>query len=126
VTDRPVKVVLDASAIVAYTRGSIHVGEVITEVDAEGGGFAVPDAALVEASVVGADWDVLDVLLDHPACVRFPDEVVDWRALAAMRILVGRPDAASAAWLALDADAGLLTAEPGTYADVAGLFVITV
>jgi hypothetical protein len=34
VNQRPVRVILDASAIVAYTRESNHVGEVIAEFDA--------------------------------------------------------------------------------------------
>jgi rRNA-processing protein FCF1 len=35
VSDRPVRVVLDTSAIMAYVHGSIDVGEVIAEVDDE-------------------------------------------------------------------------------------------
>jgi hypothetical protein len=33
VSDRPIRVVLDASAIVAFTRESVDVGEVIAEID---------------------------------------------------------------------------------------------
>ncbi len=46
---RAVRVVLDASAIVAFTRESIHVGEVLAEIDDELGAAAMPLPCLVEA-----------------------------------------------------------------------------
>jgi hypothetical protein len=48
VSDQPVKVILDTSAIVAFTRGSIDVGEVITEVHDEyaAAGLPVLDVAV--------------------------------------------------------------------------------
>jgi hypothetical protein len=35
VSDRPVKVILNASAIAAFTRGTVDVGEVIAEINDE-------------------------------------------------------------------------------------------
>jgi hypothetical protein len=51
VSDRPIRVVLDTSAIIAYAQGSsIDVGEVITEVDDEECAVALPVLCLVEAA----------------------------------------------------------------------------
>jgi len=44
-TGESIRVVLDASAVVAYAKGSMSVGEVIVELDAEEGLFAVPQYA---------------------------------------------------------------------------------
>jgi hypothetical protein len=52
VSDRPVHLVLDTSAIVAFTRESIHVGEV----DEIVGGL---DAASAALAAVDSDVDVL-------------------------------------------------------------------
>jgi hypothetical protein len=45
----PIRLVLDTSAILAYTAGSIAVGETITEVVDEGARFALPIVCLAEA-----------------------------------------------------------------------------
>lgn len=69
-THRPLRVVLDASAIVAFTRASIHVGEVIAEVAAEDAGVGLPVLRLVEAADAPADPDrmhMLDLLVSHPS-----------------------------------------------------------
>jgi hypothetical protein len=42
VTDRPIRIVLDTSAILAFCRESIHVGEVIAEVADETAWSAYP------------------------------------------------------------------------------------
>jgi len=42
--------VLDRSAIVAYAAGSVHVGEPMAEVHAEGGRVVVPVICLIEAA----------------------------------------------------------------------------
>ena len=47
-SDRPVRVLLDASAIIAFTRESIDVGEVIAEVDDENAAVGLPVLSLVE------------------------------------------------------------------------------
>lgn len=111
----PIKAVLDASAITAYSRGSINVGEVISEVASEGGLVGLPVLALVEAAGMGADRGLLDLLTEHPSTVVLPVEE-DWLALVAMHDLVARLDAASAALAAYDEGAYLLTATPSWYA----------
>lgn len=80
--DRPVQVLLDASAIVAFTRSSIHVGEVIAEVDDEQAAVGLPLLCLVEATRAVADPDRLDLLVNHRATVILADDAADWRALA--------------------------------------------
>jgi hypothetical protein len=49
VNGRRVNVVLDTSAVVAYTQGSIDVGEVMVEVNDEHAAVALPVLCLVEA-----------------------------------------------------------------------------
>ena len=103
-SDRPVQVLLDTSAIVAFTRGSIHVGEVIAEVDDEQAAVGLPLLCLVEATRAVADTDRLDLLVHHAATAIVADNPADWRALAATYDIVGRLDAASAALAAVDLD----------------------
>jgi hypothetical protein len=111
---------LDASAIVAFTRESIGVGEVIAEVDDENAAIGLPMLCLVEASRAVADTDRLTLLVQHRASVVLGDDPADWRALAAMYDIVGRVDAASAAFTAIDWDISILTAQPGLYGGLAG------
>jgi hypothetical protein len=91
-------VLLDASAIVAFTRGSIDVGEVVAEVDDEGAAVGLPTLCLVEAQHAVADAVRLDLLVSHRATVLVADDPEQWRALAAVYDIVGRIDAASARW----------------------------
>lgn len=114
-SDRPVRVVLDTSAIVAFTRENLGVGEVIAEVDDELAAFGLPVLCLVEASRAVADEQRLDLLLAHPACRLLPVETRDWRALAATSWIVGRVDAASAVLCAIDLDCHVLSAQSGLY-----------
>ena len=61
-SDRPARLVLDTSAIAAWTRGSVSVGELLAEIDLEQGAVIVPMPCLVEAAsqlVDGKEW--LDV-----------------------------------------------------------------
>ena len=81
-TARQVRIVLDTSAIVAYTRGSIDVGEVIAEVDDERAAAALPVLCLVEATQHIVDAGHLDLLVNHSATVVIAAEARDWRALA--------------------------------------------
>ncbi len=121
---RPVRVVLDTSAIIAYTDGSIDVGEVIAEVDDEEGAVAIPVLCLIEAYRVAADRDRVDVLVNHPATIVLDIEPADWRAVADLADAGGRTDAAVAALLAVDYRATLLTGQPGWYAGMAADFPI--
>lgn len=121
-TDHPtVRVILDASAIVAFCRESIDVGEVLAEIaDEEGCAFALPALCLVEASRAVADDARLDLLCAHPAALVISPEPGEWRALAAAHDTVGRLDAASAVLAAIDLDCDVLTGQPGLYAGLAG------
>jgi hypothetical protein len=112
-------VVLDASAIVAFTRGSIHVGELVAEVDEEHAAVGLPVLCLVEATRGTADPARLDLLVNHRAGVVLGDEAADWRALAATYDIVGRLDAAAAALAAIDLGCAVLTAQPGLYGGLA-------
>jgi uncharacterized protein with PIN domain len=120
VSDRPVQVLLDASAIVAFTRGTVDVGEVIGEVDDEHAAVGLPVLCLVEASRAIVDTDLLDYLVAHAATAVVPVAAASWRALAAAYDTVGRLDAASTVLAATDADCSILTAQPALYAGLEG------
>ena len=64
-SDRPVRILLDASAIIAFTWESIDVGEIIAEVDDENAAVGLPMLCLVEASRAVADKDRLTLLVHH-------------------------------------------------------------
>jgi hypothetical protein len=126
VTDRPIRLVLDTSAVVAYTRGSIHVGEVLSEISDEQGAAALPLACLVEAAPAVADSARLMLLVNHPATSVLADGAELWQSLAAMREVVGRPDSASAALSAIDFDVDVLTRWPRLYDGIGYNMVIPI
>jgi hypothetical protein len=113
---RRIRLVFDTSAIIAFTRSSIHVGEVLAEVDDEDAAVALPLACLVEAVHAVTDVERLDLLVAHRATVILPDEPATWQALAITYDIVGRTDAASAALAAIDHDVDVLTRQIGLYA----------
>jgi hypothetical protein len=120
VSQRSVRVLLDASAIVTFTRGiSVDVGEVIGEVNDEGAAAGLPLLCLVEARRAIADTDLLDLLVNHQATTIVPPHGDSWRALCATYDTVGRLDAASAVLAAYDLDCLILTAQPALYAGLA-------
>jgi predicted nucleic acid-binding protein len=119
-SDRSIRIVLDTSAIVAFTRGSIDVGEVIAEVDDEQAAVGLPDLCLVEASRAVADASWLDLLVNRDSTRVLADQVESWRAFAATYEIVGRLDAASAVLAAIDLDCHVLTGQPGLYGGLAG------
>ena len=119
-SDQPVTVVLDTSAIVAFTRGSIDVGEVIAEVHDEQAVAGLPVLCLVEANNAVADSDRLELLVNHPATAVLAPDPADWQALAAVYDTVGRLDAASAVLAAIDLGCQVLTNRPGLYAGLEG------
>jgi hypothetical protein len=120
VSDRRIKVVLGTSAIVAFTRGSIDVGEVIAEVDDEDAAAGLPVLCMVEASSVVADGNRLELLVNHPATGVLAPDPGDWQALAAIYDTVGRLDAASAVLAAIDLGCLVLSGRLGLYAGLAG------
>ena len=86
--DRPIKLVLDTSAILAFTRGSVHVGEPISEVADEGGVSGLPTLCLAAAEWMVDDRDRLHVLIEHPDTIVVPPSR-DPFALGAVETSVG-------------------------------------
>lgn len=119
---RTVRLVLDTTAITAWTRGSVAVGETLIEIDEEHGAVIIPLACLVEAAHATAllERDRLDLLIGHQATFLISDNPVDWLALTELRTLIGRADYASAAMAALDCDVDVMTADPRWYSSVNG------
>ncbi|GAA4606738.1 hypothetical protein BJY16_005980 [Actinoplanes octamycinicus] len=118
---RDAKLVLDTSAITAWVRGSMAVGETLAEINDEGGAVVIPLPCLVEAGYQTAmiERERLDLLLAHPATFLVEDDAEDWEALVALRALTGRADCASAAMLALDLGVDVMTGDPSAYKGVA-------
>jgi len=66
-TDRPLRLVLDTSAIAAWTRGSISVGELLAEIDLEPDDWRMLVGLrqiLGSADLASAAWNALDTGLD--------------------------------------------------------------
>jgi hypothetical protein len=116
---RPILIVLDTSAILAYTRGSIHVGEPMAEVDNDGGVVGLPVSCLAEASWMVSDVDRLKLLAEHHA-TRLMTFSQDWPSLAETVETVGRMDAALAVLGAVGSGCDVLTACPGLYGGLEG------
>jgi hypothetical protein len=116
VTDRPIRLVLDTTAALAYAHGSDAVGETIREVLDEDAGYAMPVICLAEAA---AQLDerrlpLLDLLVahTHAVVVPLPD---DWRALATACRLYGNVARGAAMTMAAQHRAYVLTGEPTAY-----------
>lgn len=112
---RPIRLILDTSAIVAFGLESIDVGEPIAEVGDGGYAFGLPVPCLVEAHR-HTNEERLGLLLKNPACALLAVPASSWRQLAVMRDVLGRIDAAAALLGASDNDCDILTAEPDVYA----------
>ena len=110
---RPIRLVLDTSAILAFAKGSLHVGETLSEVADNGAAFGLPIACLAAAH--SADHSMLSMLTGHPVGVLLTVKVDEWRPWAAMCGLLGRLDAAAALLAASYADCDVLTGEPALY-----------
>lgn len=117
-TDRPVRLVLDASAILAYCRGSVAVGEALAELADDSTGAALPVNCLADAYASAVEVDRLVLLAGHEATVLWTDEAGQWQALGELRALTGGVASASAALAAVDEDCWVLTADPGLYEHV--------
>jgi hypothetical protein len=116
VNSSPLRVVLDTTAIAAYARGTVDVGEVIAEVAMEGATFGLPVACLAEAvSEKGVDVGRLAVLARHASSAIVPLEASIWQPLAATMNVLGPLARASAFLAANHHDAWILTAEPSAY-----------
>lgn len=119
-TDRPVALILDTSAVLSFVRSSIHVGEVIAEAADEQGVAAIPLPCLVEAAQAAVDLDRLEVLAEHPDTVVLAEDPQNWRALASLLPLTGEYPAACAVLAAIDVERWVLSARPQLYAGVNG------
>ena len=113
---RPVHLILDTSAIRAFTRASIDVGEIISEVNDESAAFGLPVLCLVEANRTAADQERLEILLRHEAATVLDVRASNWRELAAMFAGMDSLAAASAALATVDLRCFILTSEPQMYA----------
>jgi hypothetical protein len=120
---RPIRIILDTSAILAFTRGSTLVGDTAAEVDDDGGRLGLPISCLVEARWRLADLDRLSLLVHHRATELITTSA-DWSALAAAVEVAGRQDAASALLAAVQSGCDVLTTNPRRYAGLAGCPVL--
>lgn len=123
---RPVQLVLDTSAIAAFTAGSIAVGELIAEIDDEGGATGLPVVCVAEASRHAADGDRLHLLVNHHATVLLGVNSADWRALAASLDIVGQTDSATAVLAGIEHDCDVMTARPRLYAGLDGDMILPI
>jgi hypothetical protein len=98
VTDRPIRLVLDTSAILAFADGAV---------------FGLPIACLAAAH--WADAGMLRMLTSHKVCELLTVDVDEWQQWAAMSDVLGRLDAAAALLAASNFDCDVLTGEPDAY-----------
>jgi hypothetical protein len=111
---RPIRIILDTSAILRFVQGSVHVGEPIAEVESEGGVVGLPVLCLSEARGLAHDQATFDLLTRHPATTVVP-AADEWDELASEYEVVGRLDATVAVHEAIARRVALLTARPGLY-----------
>ena len=114
--ERELRLVLDTSAVLAYARGSVDVGETITEVVNENQWFGASVVCLAEATrLAGNDRPGVALLAAHARFVALPARAEDWPALAAWTELLGRVDLAASLVSAVDREGWVLTGEPRAY-----------
>lgn len=122
---RPLRLILDASAIRAF---GVHetVGEIIGEVEDEEASFAVPSASLAEAIALGADVALTELLLSRTGCV-IVRSTTDWRSLGTFLALTRGEtgtlrDVADSdlTMLAARTEAVILTDRPARYTAIFG------
>ncbi|MGC4770271.1 hypothetical protein ACLQ25_15030 [Micromonospora sp. DT44] len=112
--ERPVRLVLDRSALLAYLAGSVHVGEPLHEVIQDRNRFGVTVVTVAEAMAIVSDPKeraTLHRLLTLDACAVLSTEGRSWHELSYWRTLTGRVDLATTALAVLDHDAAILTGE---------------
>ncbi|GGM18653.1 PIN domain-containing protein [Micromonospora yangpuensis] len=117
--DRPVRLVLDRSALLAYLAGSVHAGETLHEVIEDRNRFGVTAVTATETLAVVTDpkdRSNLHRLLALDACVVLPTEGESWHELSYWRTYTGRVDLATTVLASLEHDATILTQE-GRYGD---------
>lgn len=116
--ERPARLVVDTSAIAGFVASSIAVGELLAEIDAEGGSVLIPYPCLIEAAagVVDGGAPFIGALLQHPATMLvYGVDVDNWPMMAGVRAIVGAYEPAAAAWVAVTAGVDVLTRYPALY-----------
>jgi hypothetical protein len=115
----PIRLVLDTTAIVAFTDGSVAVGETIREVVDEDAAYALPLLCLAEAVALvdGERQPLLHLLARHTHATVVPTSE-DWEALGLAARLYGTPARGAAVAVAGQHRAYLLTATPEDYGDM--------
>lgn len=124
--ERPVTLVLDRSALLAYPY-SIHVGEPVGEVIQERIRFGVTAVTVAEALDLMTDpkqRDHLHRLLGYDSCAVLPTWGESWQELSYWRGVTGRADLASTVMAALEHRASILTGEGTRYGPEGDLPVI--
>ncbi|MER5608322.1 hypothetical protein AB0F93_03700 [Micromonospora tulbaghiae] len=123
---RPITLVLDRSAVLAYLAGSIHAVEPIGEVVQDRQRFGVTAITVAESQELAAPKDRADlaVLLRMEACAVLPTWGESWQELSYWRGVTGRVDLASTVMSALEHRASILTGEGGKYGPEGHLPVI--
>ncbi|MGC4814448.1 hypothetical protein ACLQ29_28285 [Micromonospora sp. DT228] len=112
--DRPVRLVLDRAALLAYVAGSVHVGEPLHEVIQDRNRFGVTAVTAAETLAIVSDPKeraTLHRLLTLDACEVLSTEGHSWHELSYWRTVTGRADLATTALAVLEHDASILTAE---------------
>lgn len=112
--DRPVRLLLDRSALLAYVAGSVHVGEPLHEVIEDRNRFGVTAVTVAETLAViddAKDRAALRRLVTLDACAVLPTEGHSWHELSYWRTYTGRVDLATTVMASLEHDAAILTRE---------------
>lgn len=112
--ERPVRLVLDRSALLSYLAGSVHVAEPIHEVTQDRVRFGVTAVTVVETLAVvgdGKDRRLLYRLLDLDACEVMDTPGRSWHELSYWRGVTGRVDLATTVLACLVHRAPILTRE---------------
>ncbi|HEX6683144.1 MAG TPA: hypothetical protein VF062_10130 [Candidatus Limnocylindrales bacterium] len=106
--------VLDTTAVVAYARGNLMVGELLDELRDEDNLFGVPDVCLAQARAQGAPTEGLTLLRQHDRCQVLSNPEPE--NLGDVAVVCGG-DLVRAAVLvhAFSNDAYILTTAPGDY-----------
>lgn len=112
--DRPIRLVLDRSALLAYLAGSVHVGEPLHEVIQDRNRFGVTAVTAAEALAIVSDPKErasLHRLLTLDACKVLSTDGHSWHELSFWRTLTGRVDLATTVLAVLEHDAAILSGE---------------
>lgn len=124
---RPVTLVLDRSALLAYP-WSIHVGEPVGEVINDGDRYAVTAVTVAEALAMVTDAkhrEHLGRLLRHSSCAVLPTSGESWQELSYWRGVTSRTDLATTVMASLEnGGASILTGEGHLYGQPGDLPVI--